>query len=102
MRWSILLWIGLMTGAHADDFAHPAVYRDYPAGRWEDWSWANRDMQNASPVRTGQRSICVDFYPWAVHLVQKPQRFRGGRIHALGVLGDGAAWAIPASTSARR
>jgi alpha-N-arabinofuranosidase len=75
MRWSILLWIGLMAGANADDFAHPAVYRDYPAGRWEDWSWANRDMQNASPVRTGQRSIRVDFYPWSSIWFKNPSGF---------------------------
>jgi alpha-N-arabinofuranosidase len=75
MRWSILLLVGLMTGAHADDFAHPAVYRDYPAGRWEDWSWANRDMQNATPVRTGQRSIRVDFYPWSSIWFKNPSGF---------------------------
>lgn len=65
MRWYGILLALLVGSAHADDFAHPAIYRDYPAGRWEDWSWANRNMQNASPVRSGQHSIRVDLYAWS-------------------------------------
>ena len=56
-----LLWMG----AFGDEHLFPGVYRDYPAGKWDDWSWANRDMANASPVRSGQRSIRADLFPWS-------------------------------------
>ncbi len=67
--------MGAFGVAHPDDFAHPAIYRDYPAGRWEDWSWANRNMQNASPVRSGQYSIRVEFFPWSSILFKNPTGF---------------------------
>ena len=75
MRWYGLLLVGLWAGAHADDFAHPAIYRDYPAGRWEDWSWANRNLQNSSPVRAGQYSIRVDLYAWSSIWFKNPSGF---------------------------
>ncbi len=66
MRWWTIGVVAVLSGAAlADEFAHPAVYRDYPAGRWEDWSWANRDMRNTNPVYLGQYSIRVDLYPWS-------------------------------------
>jgi hypothetical protein len=102
MRWSILLLVGLMAGANADDFAHPAVYRDYPAGRWEDWSWANRDMRNTNPVRTGQYSIRVDFYPWSSIWFKNPSGFVVDEFTHLEFWVHGAAQAIPASTFARK
>ncbi|MDM7460664.1 MAG: hypothetical protein P3X24_003305, partial [bacterium] len=67
--------MGAFGVAHPDDFAHPAIYRDYPAGRWEDWSWANRNMQNASPVRSGQYSIRVEFFPWSSIWFKNPTGF---------------------------
>ncbi|MCS7208282.1 MAG: hypothetical protein NZ874_01795, partial [Fimbriimonadales bacterium] len=75
MRWILLLWTGIWAWAQADEFAHPAIYRDYPAGRWEDWSWANREMRNTSPVRSGQHSIRVDFYPWSSLFFKNPSGF---------------------------
>lgn len=75
MRWYGILLLGLWAGAYADDFAHPAIYRDYPAGRWEDWSWANRNLQNTSPVRSGQYSIRVEFYPWSSIWFKNPSGF---------------------------
>jgi hypothetical protein len=75
MRWYVILLASLLFSAHADEFAHPAIYRDYPAGRWEDWSWANRDMRNTNPVRSGQYSIRVDFYPWSSIWFKNPAGF---------------------------
>ncbi|MFQ3610932.1 MAG: alpha-L-arabinofuranosidase [Fimbriimonadales bacterium] len=62
--WATVLCLSLI-GGYADEHLYPAVYRDYPAGRWDDWSWANRDMANTNPVRSGQRSIRADLFPWS-------------------------------------
>ncbi len=76
MRWYGFVLVGLLwAGVYADDFAHPAIYRDYPAGRWEDWSWANRNLRNPSPVRSGQYSIRVDFYAWSSIWFKNPGGF---------------------------
>ncbi|MCS7190375.1 MAG: hypothetical protein NZ843_02095 [Fimbriimonadales bacterium] len=75
MRWLAMLWAVLIAGAFADDFAHPGIYRDYPAGRWEDWSWASRNMQNTNPVRSGQYSIRVDLSPWSSIWFKNPGGF---------------------------
>ncbi len=75
MRWQVMLFAMVLGSAQADDFAHPAIYRDYPAGRWEDWSWANRNMQNTNPVRSGQYSIRVDFYAWSSVWFKNPSGF---------------------------
>ncbi|MCS7300486.1 MAG: hypothetical protein NZ556_02895 [Fimbriimonadales bacterium] len=77
MRWWYLsiVWLAVQAGAAGDEFAHPAVYRDYPAGRWEDWSWANREMRNTNPVYSGQHSVRVDFYPWSSIFFKNPSGF---------------------------
>lgn len=59
----VLLGFGYML-ALADEHAHMPLYRDYPAGAWDDWSWASRNMQNTSPVYSGQYSIRADLLPW--------------------------------------
>jgi len=57
---------GMVIGAiaRADEHAHLPIYLDYPAGQWDDWSWAQRDMRNTSPVRSHQYSIRVNLLPW--------------------------------------
>lgn len=57
---STVIW----TVAWVDDHAHLPLYLDYPAGQWDDWSWASRDMRNTNPVRSYQYSIRVDLGPW--------------------------------------
>ncbi|MDW8106437.1 MAG: alpha-L-arabinofuranosidase [Armatimonadota bacterium] len=76
MRWLWLIVAGtlLRTGV-CDEFAHPAIYRDYPAGRWEDWSWASRNLSNTNPVYQGQYSIRVDLSPWSSLFFKNPSGF---------------------------
>ncbi|MBS2027022.1 MAG: hypothetical protein JST54_03875 [Deltaproteobacteria bacterium] len=40
------------------------VYTDALASGWADWSWATRNLANASPVASGTRSISVTYGPW--------------------------------------
>lgn len=70
------LLIGLMValvGGHADDHAQLPLYLDYPAGHWDDWSWASRDMRNTNPVRSHQYSIRADLSPWSAVRFQHTQ-----------------------------
>ncbi len=66
MRRFILSLAGMILGVigWADDHAHLPIYLDYPAGKWEDWSWATRDMRNTNPVRSHQYSIRANLSPW--------------------------------------
>ena len=40
------------------------VYDDALASGWADWSWATRNLSNASPVASGSRSISVTYGAW--------------------------------------
>jgi alpha-N-arabinofuranosidase len=66
MRRFTLSLAGIILGVigWADDHAHLPIYLDYPAGKWEDWSWATRDMRNTNPVRSHQYSIRANLSPW--------------------------------------
>ena len=66
MRRFILSLAGMILGVigWADDHAHLPIYLDYPAGKWEDWSWATREMRNTNPVRSHQYSIRANLSPW--------------------------------------
>ncbi len=63
----IALWVllNVLANGWADDHAQLPIYIDYPAGRWDDWSWASRDMHNTNPVRSHQYSIRADLYAWS-------------------------------------
>lgn len=67
MKKTILLSLNalIIAAALADDHAHLPVYLDYPAGRWDDWSWATRDMRNTNPVRSHQFSIRANLSAWS-------------------------------------
>lgn len=65
IAWIVGLAGSLVSGLYADEHAYLPLYRDYPVGAWDDWSWASRNMQNTSPVYSGQYSIRVDLYPWS-------------------------------------
>jgi len=54
----------LSVAGWADEHAHLPLYLDYPAGKWEDWSWATREMRNTNPVRSHQYSIRANLSPW--------------------------------------
>ena len=41
-----------------------ATYTDGLVNGFEDWSWATRDLNNASPVHTGNRSISASAAYW--------------------------------------
>ncbi len=74
--WSVILALGLLlVNAYADEHLFVPVYRDYPTGRWDDWSWANREMRNTSPVRSGQYSIRADLYSWSAVRFHSVERF---------------------------
>jgi alpha-N-arabinofuranosidase len=60
----LLVGIVLSVFGRADEHAHLPLYLDYPAGKWDDWSWATRDMRNTSPVHSHQYSIRAYLLPW--------------------------------------
>ncbi len=66
MKERTLCVVAMVLGAlaYADEHAHLPIYLDYPAGQWDDWSWAPHDMRNMNPVRSYQYSIRVNLLPW--------------------------------------
>lgn len=50
---SIILFVA------AAAFADQAIYSDQLDNSWQNWSWANTNFSNTSPVQNGSRSIAV-------------------------------------------
>lgn len=56
-----LALVGARSAATLDAAANYTVYDDALRNNFEDWSWTQRDLNNASPVHGGTKSIRVTF-----------------------------------------
>jgi hypothetical protein len=55
--------------------ADQSIFLDALQNNWENWSWAETDMDNTAPIRTGTRSIKVTAGPWeALYLHHSAQK----------------------------
>ncbi len=63
--WLLLLWPILVAPTAAQDLV---VYDDALAGGFENWSWAEHDLENPAPVLAGVRFISFEADGWGAPL----------------------------------
>jgi alpha-L-arabinofuranosidase len=64
LRCSVALAAGIVLVSHAQAQAPLVIYSDSLLNGFQDWSWATRNLSNASPVHAGTRSISVTASAW--------------------------------------
>jgi hypothetical protein len=57
------------------------IYADALATGWSDWSWATVDLQAATPVHSGSRSIAVTYGAWQGLYLHHPELPTAGFSH---------------------
>jgi hypothetical protein len=88
----LMNWVGyIFNPSSASPTITYIVYTDALSQGWQDWSWAQVNLEATAPVRSGSKSIAVTFGAWEGMYLAKAGADTSGATHLRFYLHGGTA-----------